>query len=108
MKELEKTKLQLAQQESDDLIAVMSTAQGRRLVARWLDKTGLYRLSFDGSSRTFFMEGQRAVGLGILDELMQHCPELRLLMEAEAHSAQQAAAQKLEHAASRDEELTDD
>lgn len=66
----------LAQQgEVNDWKWLMSTARGRRLVWRLLDRTGIYRTSMTGNSYTFFNEGQRNVGLFIQAVLAEHCPE---------------------------------
>lgn len=66
----------LAQQgEINDWKWLMSTARGRRLVWRLLERTGIYRSSMTGNSFTFFREGERNVGLFIQATLVEHCPE---------------------------------
>jgi hypothetical protein len=55
--------------ELDDIRAVLSTPQGRRVVWRILGMTHLYKESFTGNSTTFYNEGQRSIGLQLLGEL---------------------------------------
>lgn len=64
-----------ARLEAQDWKWVMSQKRGRRLVWRLLSRTGLYRSSFTGTSQTFFLEGERNIGLGVLAILMEHCPD---------------------------------
>lgn len=61
--------------EIEDLKWLMSDKRGRRVVWRLLDKTGVYRSSFTGNSTTFFNEGARNVGLQLLLEINQFCPD---------------------------------
>jgi hypothetical protein len=70
-------------QAKDDLIAVMETVPGRRVIQRLLEDTGLYRVSFTGNATTYFNEGMRNVGLRILADLQDFCPQLFLLMQQE-------------------------
>lgn len=57
-----------------DLRWVMQDKRGRRHVWRQLQLTGVYRLSYTGDQGTNFNEGQRNVGLRLLDEITRHCP----------------------------------
>lgn len=59
---------------------LMAHAQGRRIVWRLLDRAGVYRDSFTGNSTTFYNEGRRAMGLFVLEQLMDSCPEKYALM----------------------------
>ena len=56
--------------ELEDWRLLLSKQWGRRLVWRILDQTGLYRTSFTGNSTTFFNEGQRNIGLWLVDEVL--------------------------------------
>jgi hypothetical protein len=56
--------------ELDDLRQLLNTKWGRRLVWRILEQTGQHRTSFTGNSTTFFNEGQRNVGLWLVDEVL--------------------------------------
>lgn len=62
--------------EVSDLKWLMAHKQGRRLMNRLLGITGVYRLSFTGQAPlTDFNEGKRNVGLILLSDAMEHCPE---------------------------------
>lgn len=66
----------LAEQgEVNDWKWLMSTARGRRLAYRLLERTGIYRTSMTGNSYTFFNEGQRNIGLFVQAVVTEHCPE---------------------------------
>jgi hypothetical protein len=56
--------------EQGDLRLLISTKWGRRLVWRILERTGQHRTSFTGNSTTFFNEGQRNIGLWLVDEVL--------------------------------------
>lgn len=64
-----------ARQEAEDLKWLMADKRGRRFMWAMLERTGIYRSSFTGNSETFFREGQRNVGLALMDRLMSICPE---------------------------------
>ncbi len=70
----ERTKL--AQQiEAEDLKWLMGSKRGRRIVWRLLERTGVFRSSFTGNSETFFREGMRNVGLLLMAQVNETCPE---------------------------------
>ena len=56
--------------ELDDLKKIISNNSGRRAIWRILEQAGLYRTSFTGNSTTFFNEGQRNMGLWLLNEVV--------------------------------------
>jgi len=58
-------------QEKDDLKYVLASAQGRRFIYKTLELTGIYKSSFTGSSETFFLEGQRNIGLKLLAKVQE-------------------------------------
>lgn len=66
--ELVKQELQRGQQAAD-LAWLMSHEQGRRIVARLLDLSGVERNSFTGNSTTFYNEGARSLGVLLLAEV---------------------------------------
>lgn len=76
-----------ARQEVEDLKWLMAHQSGRRYVAKLLEITGIYRSSFTGNSETFFREGQRNVGLRIVGEIHEHCPDayVKMLKEYRAN-----------------------
>lgn len=80
----ERTKLAL-QNEQDDFKWLMSSKRGRRIVWRLLERTGVYRSSFTGNSETFFREGQRNVGLMLMAQINEFCPDQYALMLKESH-----------------------
>ena len=66
---------QAARTEAEDVKWLMKSRQGRRIVWRLLDKTGVFKTSFTGNSETFFREGQRNIGLMWLAQVNELCPE---------------------------------
>jgi hypothetical protein len=77
----------VAQLEVDDLHWLMGDVRGRRFVWRLLKRTGIYQTSFTGEALSMaFKEGGRNVGLGLLDEVMQHCPKRLSEMQTEART----------------------
>lgn len=75
------------EQEVNDLKNVMSDKSGRRFVWSLLEKTGLYRSSMTGNSQTFFLEGQRNIGLMLIAQINEHCLDEYALMLAENRRA---------------------
>lgn len=71
------------QQIADDLKWLMQDKRGRRFMWRLLETTGLYKSSFTGNSQTFFLEGQRNIGLIQMDALLAHCRDEYLTMVSE-------------------------
>ena len=72
--QLVKAKL-LAQTEAEDTKRLMGNKWGRRIMWRLLEQTGVYRSSFTGNSETFFREGMRNVGLVLLAQIHEICPD---------------------------------
>lgn len=68
-------------QEKQDLVDVMSTPAGRRLMHKILARTGIYRCSFNGQSNaTIFAEGGRNQGLMLLADIQTVAPGSYLKM----------------------------
>ena len=67
-------------QERGDLVWLMGSKRGRRIMWRLLERTGVYRSSFTGNSETFFREGQRNVGLWLMAQIHEVCPDQYALM----------------------------
>lgn len=63
-----------------DLMNVMDTPSGRRVVGWLLDFTGVDQRSYTGNSDTYFREGSRNVGLRLIAELKSQMPKLYLKM----------------------------
>lgn len=72
------------EREINDMAFILNTAQGRRLLWRYLEICGVFKSSFTGSSETFYLEGQRNVGLKILADITETSPEAYMLMMKEA------------------------
>lgn len=70
----DKARLNL-QSELDDIKWLMGSRRGRRIVWRLLERTGIFRSSFTGNSETFFREGMRNVGLMLMAQINEVCPE---------------------------------
>lgn len=71
-----------ARQEADnDLRAVLSTAEGRRLLFRWIDREcRTFSASFQGQAAlTDYNEGRRSIGIGLMTEAQRVAPELYVL-----------------------------
>lgn len=75
------------QAEIDELLWLMSDKRGRRWMWRRLGECGVYRLSYTIGgvhADLAFSEGRRSVGLNLLAQLMQHCPDRFNEMQKEA------------------------
>ena len=64
------------QQEVEDFLWVMRSKHGRRFIWRMLTWTHVFKTSFTGNSETFFREGERNIGVRLMDEIHTHCYEL--------------------------------
>jgi hypothetical protein len=72
------------EQAIKDFRWLMGTQQGRRIVWRLLDQSGVFRLSFDGNAlKMAFNEGNRNFGNQILAQIHRDCPELYSTMTKE-------------------------
>lgn len=75
-----------AMTEADDIKWLMKSKQGRRIVARLLDKAGVYRLSFHTNAlQMAFNEGNRNLGNSLLAQITVLCPERYVELLNEAH-----------------------
>jgi hypothetical protein len=66
--------------EDNDLKFLLASDQGRRFIWNMLEKCGVFKSSFTGSSETFFLEGQRNIGLKLMSDIMRVDPESYLKM----------------------------
>lgn len=62
--------------ELADLLTVASTIQGKRFIWRYLTQCGVFKTSFTGNNQTFFLEGQRNIGLQLLTDVNEADPQL--------------------------------
>ena len=63
---------------------VMNSVLGRKFIWRYLGECGVFRKSFTGNSETFFREGERNIGLKLMADVTDSCPDAYLLMQKEA------------------------
>ena len=54
---------------------LMQTDAGRTFIMWLLGETNIYKLSFTGTSLTYFNEGTRVVGLKLLDLILEARPQ---------------------------------
>lgn len=68
-----------------DVISVMSSRHGRRLIATMLNQVGFMRSTYSPDPHTsYFNEGMRNVGFWLFSLIDAHCPEQFLTMMKEA------------------------
>ena len=71
-------------QQVEDFKWLVAHAQGRRIVSRLLEESGVHRTSFNHSGSVMaFNEGKRHIGLFLMAEILEIAPEsyMRLLKE---------------------------
>ena len=66
--------------EKADFGWLMGSKRGRRIMWRLLERTGVFRSSFTGNSETYFREGQRNVGLMLMAQIHEVCPDQYAVM----------------------------
>ena len=72
------------QEALNDIIAVMDTHAGRRMIWRLLTHARVFTTTFNGQSNaTIFREGQRNEGVWLMTQVLEANPELYLLMQKE-------------------------
>jgi len=77
--------------EIADLKNLLSSKRGRRIVWRILEQTGMHRTSFTGNSTTFFNEGQRNIGLWLVEQVLSADTDAYLEMVKENRLGDQDA-----------------
>lgn len=76
--------------ERDDIKWLMGSKRGRRIIWRLLDRSGVFRVSFNTNAMTMaFAEGKRNQGLLITSLIHENCPELYYTMVSEANEREQ-------------------
>lgn len=81
----EETAKDIRDQELNDIRELMSFKVNRRVIWRLLEMAGLYRSSFAlETPRMAFNEGQRNLGLAVMADIMEACPERYAAMQREA------------------------
>lgn len=80
--------------EEGDLAWLLSSRRGRRIVWRWLEQTGVFRLSFNTNSMAMaFNEGNRNSGNRLLASVQEINPDALALMMKEAKAADEKLQQ---------------
>ena len=69
--------------EVSDFRFLMASTQGRRFVWRLLDKAGVFRSTFRTTGEGDFLEGMRNMGLLLLNDIHEICPEKYYVMVRE-------------------------
>jgi hypothetical protein len=75
--------------EGADLLAVLSTSEGKRLLWRLMTFCHIFESSYHPSSQIYFNEGVRSVGLKILADIQAADPEKFLQMMRENYSKEE-------------------
>lgn len=72
--------------ELNDIRAVMNMESGRRFMSKLLGKARIFESTYAGSTNdTMFAEGGRNLGLFILSEIDEACPERTIEMMRETY-----------------------
>ena len=66
--------------ELRDVANILESQSGRRFVWRYLEECGVFKTSFTGTSQTFYLEGQRNIGLKLLADVNDAAPDAYLVM----------------------------
>lgn len=64
------------ERELNDVRHVMSSKEGRRFFDRYQRLCHVHETSFTGNNTTFFNEGERNIGVRMLADVNEACPEL--------------------------------
>lgn len=88
----------LQEREQGDIRKVLSLPEGRRFVWKLMSDAGVFRSSFTGNSQTFFNEGQRNMGLMVLNQVMAAKADAFSQMQAEAASEKRQQDEELKKA----------
>jgi hypothetical protein len=77
------------QQRREIVTGIMSVAPGRQWMCDILEHCHIFHTSYnDVSGRMAFMEGQREVGILLLNDIMQSCPDEYVVMMRERNERQ--------------------
>jgi hypothetical protein len=91
----EKAAKREAQERHNLLVATMSSTSGRKWIHDLLFSCHVFRASFSNDPLEMaFREGERNVGLRILDDLMQACPDDYVLMMREENGRRTISEQR--------------
>lgn len=77
------------------LVGLMSTIPGREWVWNKLAEASIFATTYsDSTNRMYFLEGQRAFGLALLDDILAACPDqfIQAMREQNARRTERDAA----------------
>jgi hypothetical protein len=57
------------ERQQDDLLRFATTDWGQRIIRRIMRRCGLWKSSFTGNSKTYYLAGQRDIGLWLFREI---------------------------------------
>lgn len=66
---------QIEDEQTEELKRLLEMREARNFVWRLLERAGVFTSSYTGDNDTFFREGQRNIGLFVLDAVMSAAPE---------------------------------
>jgi hypothetical protein len=70
--------------ELSGIYNVMSTQEGRRYIKELIEYCGVFKTSYAVDNRIYYNEGIRNVGLKLIADINESCPELYVMMMEEA------------------------
>jgi hypothetical protein len=88
---------QLADRDDQDILWLMSTPQGRRIMNRILTVSGFESLCMTGNGYTVFNDGKRAVGQVFYQAMLHLCPEAFIEMLKEAKHEVKETEELIKH-----------
>ncbi len=94
-------------QADDDFVSIASFPAGQRFLWNLMARCHVFSTSFEPSSRIYFNEGERAVGLTILQGLNRLCPD-RYLEMVQAQATRIKNEQRLREAAAAKGAVSDE
>jgi hypothetical protein len=84
-------RVKLADKQAElDWIWLLGQPAGRRLIWSQLEECGVFSSSFTGNQVTYFNEGKRIVGLGILGKIAKFKPSALVEMMEESRKREEA------------------
>lgn len=66
-----------------DVFKIMDTVEGRRYMCKLIEFCGVFKAYTGVDNRIYFYEGQRNVGLKLIADINESCPELYFKMISE-------------------------
>lgn len=90
-RELEEKQKRDSEQQTKDMRGMLEDRRFRDFMWRYINRCGVYRMSWDPSARIHFNEGMRWVGLELLDEVNRASETAEMTMRKEAKEKEAAA-----------------